>query len=126
MPELSASQEDYLEAIYEIAGDNGVARVRDIAKHQNVSMASVNGAMKRLVKYELINHGRYDYIELTDKGKKRAAKVAKCHALLKKFLVDVLGVDKNTADKDACAIEHHLSEITVKKLITFLDRGTHG
>ncbi len=121
MPNLSASQEDYLEAIYEIAGDRGIARVRDIAKHQNVSMASVNGAMKRLVKQELINHGRYDYIELTEKGRKRAAKVAKRHALLKKFLTEVLNVDESTADKDACAIEHHLSETTVKKLISFLD-----
>ena len=116
MTNLSASQEDYLEAIYEVAGDKGVARVRDIAAHQNVSMASVNGAMKRLAKQELINHGRYDYIELTKEGKKRATKIANRHALLKKFLVDFLKVGIPTAEKDACAIEHHLSEETIGKL----------
>jgi len=121
MSNLSASQEDYLEAIYEVAGDKGVARVRDIAAHQNVSMASVNGAMKRLAKQELVTHGRYDYIELTPKGKRQAAKIAGRHSLLKRFLVDILHVDTKTADADACAIEHYVSESTVRKLFEFLD-----
>lgn len=117
---LSQSQEDYLEAIYKIAEDKGVARVRDIAHEQNVSMPSASGAMKRLAKMDLIKHGRYEYVELTEEGRKYAEKVVGRHAALKSFFADVLGVDEKTADKDACAVEHQLSEKTVKKLFEFL------
>lgn len=120
---LSASQEDYLEAIYQIAGDRGIARVRDIAAQKNVSMASVNGAVKRLEQRDLVRHGRYDYVELTQAGKRRASMIADRHALLKKFLTDVLHVNEKTADADACAIEHCVSESTVERIVEFMEAG---
>jgi DtxR family Mn-dependent transcriptional regulator len=122
MPEnLSQSQEDYLEAIYNIAGEKGVVRVRDIANEKSVSMPSVNGAMKRLVKQGLIKHNRYEYVELTKKGRTYAERVAGRHVAIKTFLTEVLGVDDKVADLDACSIEHCVSETTIEKLVDFLN-----
>lgn len=118
---ISASMEDYLEVIFEIAGDGGVARVRDIATRKGVSMPSVNGAIKRLARQDFIRHDRYEYVELTPRGKRRAGRLAGRHALIKRFLTEVLSVDEETADRDACAIEHHVSQTSVDALIRYFD-----
>ena len=120
MPQdLSASQEDYLEAILELAGSKGIVRVRDIAAHQDVSMPSVSGALKRLARQGLVRHERYDSVDLTREGRRLAGGVANRHALLKRLLTDVLRVDDKTADGDACAIEHHVSQKTIDALLRF-------
>ena len=126
MRQLTASQEDYLEAIHAIAAGGGDVCVRDIAARLGVAMPSVTGAMKRLEAMRLVRHGRYDYVELTAEGKRRAAGVAGRHALLKRFLVEALSVEEATADADACAIEHHVSEATVQAMIRLLDARKGG
>lgn len=118
---LSASQEDYLEVIYGIAGESAAVRIRDIAALMGVSMASVNGAIKRLEKQDLVSHGKYEYVQLTSKGKKRAARVARRHELLKRFFRDVLGVDEKNSEDDACAAEHHMSETTLRRFVSFFE-----
>lgn len=116
---LSPSQEDYLETIFQIADSKGVVRVRDIAAGKNVSMPSVNGALKRLVRQDLVRHDRYDYVELTARGKRVASRLYERHVLLRRFLTDILRVDAKTADSDACTIEHHVSPTTIKALLRF-------
>ena len=120
MRQLTSSQEDYLEAIHAIAAEGRDVCVRDIAARLSVAMPSVTGAMRRLSALGLVRHGRYDYVELTAEGKRRAAGVAGRHALLKRFLKEALGVDEKTAEADACAIEHHVSEATVQAMIRHL------
>ena len=118
---LSMSQEDYLEAIYKIVSDKGVARVRDIAGEKNVSMASVNGAIKRLEKLDFVKHDKYEYIELTEKGKKLARHIVVRHELLKRFLNEILKVDIAKAEEDACKMEHDLSDETVEGFVRFFN-----
>lgn len=118
---LTASQEDYLEVIHAIAAEGRPVCVRDIAAKLSVAMPSVTGALRRLEALKLVRHGRYDYVELTAEGKRRGASVAGRHALLKRFLVEALGVDETNAETDACAIEHHVSEATVQAMIRLLD-----
>jgi DtxR family transcriptional regulator, Mn-dependent transcriptional regulator len=118
---LTASQEDYLEAIHAIAAGGGDVCVRDIAARLRVAMPSVTGALRRLEALRLVRHGRYDFVALTAEGKRRAAGVAGRHALLKRFLIEALAVDEATAEADACAIEHHVSEATVQAMIRLLD-----
>ncbi len=67
---LSASLEDYLEAIFNIAGSSGVARSKDIAETLGVSCSSVTGAMHLLSKKHLANYKPYDYVTLTEQGRK--------------------------------------------------------
>ncbi len=118
--ELTKSREDYLEAICEICEEEKVARVKDIALHMDVSLASVNYALKALKGEGLIKHKRYGYIELTEKGNELGQAIYRKHKLIRSFLINVLNVDKKIADKDACGIEHVVSEETCDKMDSYL------
>jgi DtxR family Mn-dependent transcriptional regulator len=118
--DLTKSREDYLEAICEICEDEKVARVKDIASHMDVSLASVNYALKALKGEGLIKHKKYGYIELTAVGDKVGKAIYKKHKLIRSFLMDVLKVNEKVADEDACGIEHVISEETFDKMKNFL------
>jgi DtxR family Mn-dependent transcriptional regulator len=117
--DLSASLEDYLEAILVLNREKKAVRVRDIASRLGVAMSSVNGALKRLAEQSLVHHERYEYVELTPDGEKLAQKVLDRHHLLLHFLSDLLQVPAELAEKDSCAIEHHLSQETVDRILDF-------
>ena len=120
--EMTASLEDYIESIYLICEKNKVARVKDIADDLSVKKSSVNNAIKELKELGLINHEPYGFIEMTDRGKKKAKEVFKKHKLLTQLLRDVLCVSEKTAGEDACRIEHCISEETFQKLEEFIDK----
>ncbi len=116
---LTASLEDYLEAILVLSREKKVARVRDIAGRIGVAMSTVNGALKRLALQGLVRHERYEFVELTPAGARLAKKVLDRHNLLKHLLRDILHVEADTAEKDACAIEHYISQETVNRILDF-------
>ena len=118
---LSASQEDYLEAIFEIEQRKRAVRVKDVASQLGVTMPSVNGALKNLEAKGLIEHEKYEYIELTASGELKASQIASRHRLLFAFLHDILGVEEKTAQDEACRIEHILSSSTVEKITEFIE-----
>ena len=64
---LSASQEDYLEAIWALIWTEGIARVGDIADRLDVSTPSVTGALKSLAKHKLVEYTPHKYVTLTDR-----------------------------------------------------------
>lgn len=114
--------EDYLEAIYEIEKEKPAVRVRDVARKLKVTMPSVNGALKNLKALGLIRHRRYEYIELTDIGSAQAAKIAARHRILLLFLTGIIGVDADTAEAEACKMEHVLSAETMEKFTEYIAR----
>jgi DtxR family Mn-dependent transcriptional regulator len=120
MEQLSQSMEDYLEAILFLKEKKKVVRVKDLVKRLGVRSASVIGALKRLEEKGLVEHEHYGYIELTPQGERMALKVFEKHQTLFKFLVEILGVDEETAEKDACLIEHQISDETYEKIIKFI------
>ena len=117
---LTESMEDYLEAIFEIEKQKRVVRVRDVASRLGVTMPSVNGALKNLEAKGLISHEKYEYIELTDEGINQASKISLTHSIIFNFLKDVLGIDEETANADACRIEHDVSQTTIDKLTAYV------
>ncbi len=121
---LSASMEDYLEAIYEIDQSRRAVRVKDVAQKLGVTMPSVNGALKSLEARELIKHEKYDYIELTESGLLQASTILSRHRMIFTFLKDILDVDTKTAQADACKIEHVLSSSTIEKMTDYIDRSS--
>jgi DtxR family transcriptional regulator, Mn-dependent transcriptional regulator len=124
--ETSSSVEDYLEAIFELARVASPVRVTDLSEHLGVSKPSVSAAAKRLVEAGWAIHERYGGIQLTEKGRERAKVISSRHQLLLRFLVHVLGVDRSTAEEDACHLEHFLGEETANRLhrfVTFLTEG---
>ncbi len=117
---LSASLEDYLEAIFHIVKQKGAAKVRDISQRLDVKNPSVTGALQSLAKRELINYAPYDVITLTQEGEKAARDVIRRHEALRKFLVTVLAVDEAEADENACRMEHVISSTVLERLIQFV------
>ncbi len=119
---LSASMEDYLEAIVEVRRERPAVRVRDVARRLGVKMPSVTGALKNLESRGLIRHERYEYIELTETGLDLAETIASRHQVILTFLTEIIGVDRETAESEACGIEHILSAGTMEKLTEYIGR----
>ena len=117
---LSASLEDYIEAIYHIVEEKLVARSKDIALRLGVSRASVTEALRALSQKELINYAPYEAITMTDKGEKAAEDVIFRHTALKRFFTEVLAIDNATAEEGACRIEHAAPAEVISRMINFI------
>ncbi len=117
---LSSNMEDYLKVIYFLQNKMGIVRVRDIAKEMAITMPSVSSALKNLEKHGLVSHPRYDLVGLTSEGKKIAEHVTRRHRVIMDFLLGVLGLDPKIAEKDACGMEHNISQETLESLDKFL------
>ncbi len=122
---LTASQEDYLEAIYRISLEKKAARAKDIASFVGVRASSVTSALRTLANLELINYAPYDLITLTEKGEKAARGIVGKHNALKKFLTDVLGVEGKEAEDAACLMEHSVPGAIVERLIKYAEYVEH-
>ena len=103
------SAEDYLETILMLSKTLPVVRAVDIATELDVKKSSFSVAMKNLREKGHITVTDDGYIYLTDSGKKIAEKGYERHDVLTHCLIS-LGVDKKTAEEDACKIEHIISE----------------
>jgi len=116
---LSASMEDYLEAIYHLERENQVARVKDIASQLKLHKSTVSGALKALAERQLINYAPYGLITLTPEGTTLAKDVVRRHEALRDFFVKVLSIDAPTAEEAACLMEHAVPRIIVDRLLQF-------
>jgi DtxR family transcriptional regulator, Mn-dependent transcriptional regulator len=117
---LTPGLEDYLEAIYMTEQEHSVSRVKDIASRLNVRAASVTGALQSLSEKKLINYTPYEYITLTELGKSEAMKVVRRHKFLKRFFVEVLGVNEQLADEGACNVEHTIPKAIMERMADFM------
>jgi len=118
---VSASLEDYLEAIFHIEASNGAARAKDIAVAMNVKNASVTQALRSLAEKNLVNYAPYEVITLTKPCKQIALDVVRRHEILEKFLSQVLGLPHEEADENACRMEHSVSRPILNRLIKFVE-----
>lgn len=118
---LTASQEDYLEAIWALIRSEGVARVSDIAGHLSVSMPSVTGALKTLAKRGLVEYKPHRYVTLSDRGTALAERVTARHGILRRFLTDILEVGESLAEANACRIEHAVDQDVAQRLGCFVE-----
>ncbi|MEW6439693.1 MAG: metal-dependent transcriptional regulator [bacterium] len=119
--ELSPNLEDYLETIYELCQQDGIARVKDIAARLSVTNPSAVGAIKALKRRDLVSQERYGYVRLTLPGQEQGAAILHKHGVLTNFLENVLGLDAETASQDACRLEHAASPETVRRLLAFAE-----
>ena len=121
MEKLSASLEDYLEAILVISKEKGAARPKDIADNLGVRAASVTGALKTLAKKELVNYAPYDVVTLTSAGKRVAKKIVDKHNALLRFFNNVLDIPREDADEFACKMEHIIPDHVLERFIGFAE-----
>lgn len=118
---VSASLEDYLEAIIVAARKHGAARVKDIAKRVGVKSASVTGALRALAEKSLIHYAPYEAVTLTPAGEKLAQGVLKRHQTLKAFFIKALGAAEAEAESAACAMEHAMPRSLLERLSRFVE-----
>lgn len=118
---LSASLEDYLEAIFQIIRQKQAVRAKDIGERLKVGRSSVTGALHALAQRELINYAPYDVITLTDKGHAAAADVVRRHEALRTFFVKVLAVAESEADTAACQMEHAIPPGILERFVAFAE-----
>ncbi len=118
---LSASMEDYLEAIFHIVASKQAARAKDIAKHLDVNNSSVTGALRVLSEKGYINYAPYDLITLTEKGNKLAKDIVRRHEVLRDFFVKLLAIDEDEAEETACKMEHVVSHNILDRMIRFVE-----
>ena len=123
---LTRAGEDYLESIYRLSLDSGEpdgsVRSVDVADQLEVSKASVNKALKQLKDMGMVTQSRYGRVTLTSEGEKYAKIVWRSHRALRAFLQTDLGVEPETADEEACLMEHALSADTMTRLIDYLQK----
>lgn len=125
-PKLSASLEDYLEAIFNLADESGGVRSKDISEALGVARSSVTGALQLLREKGLAHYERYGCVTLTRRGQAAAREVARKHDILTSFFVDVLGVERRAAQRAACRAEHALGPETIGRLLSFMDYVAAG
>jgi Mn-dependent DtxR family transcriptional regulator len=121
----SESLENYLETIYMFGGKE--VKSVDLARHLNVSRASVNNAINSLIEKKLVTKELYGNIPLTEEGLEVSKKILQKHELLKAFLIDILHVKPEQAETEACGMEHVISDYTasqIKKLMKDLKKNS--
>jgi DtxR family Mn-dependent transcriptional regulator len=123
---LSESLEDYLEVIFRLQQNHKVVRVRDIARVKDVKTSSVVSALQRLDREDLIDYKQREYVELTENGRQLGFRLYQRHTFLKRFLTDFLQVDPETAERDACAIEHAISVETLERIAAMVEFLTYS
>ena len=117
---IHKSAEDYLEQILILLETKGYARSVDIADALDVKKPSVSIAMKKLRENGYVLMDKRSRISLTDKGYPIARQTYERHKTLMHFLVR-LGVDQETARKDACRMEHDLSDESFEAIAHFVE-----
>ncbi len=118
---LTESLEDYLEAIFNLTVEKGMARSRDIAERLKVTRSSVTGALRALAEKGFVNYAPYEVTTLTEKGERVGRGIARKHRVLRDFLVDVLAVEPEEAERAACGMEHAVSGGVIDRLVDFAD-----
>ena len=115
MMKLHASGDDYLEAILVLHKKMGTVRSVDVARHMEVSKPSVCHAVATLKKGGFLLIDVDHFLHLTDLGREVAEATYEKHRFFTDRLIEA-GVDPETAERDACRIEHVISEETFERL----------
>ena len=114
------SRDDYLEAILIIRQKKGFCRSTDIASWLGISRPSVSVELGKLAEQGLIRMDKM--LHLTDEGFALADSTYAKHIYLKRFLMSV-GVDEAVAEKEACSMEHALSNDSFEKILSRYPSG---
>ena len=120
---MSMTHEDYLEAIVTLGGTTEASvRSVDIATKLGVSKASVNKAMTVLKEKGLAEQPYYGDVTLTEEGYEYGTSVLDRHRMLSMFLTKALGIPEERAEKEACLMEHAISDDSFEKWSSYIKK----
>lgn len=113
---LTASLEDYLEAIKTLIDSHGHAHTNSIANLLGVKMPSVTNAMGILRDNGYVFYELNTPVTLTKLGEQAAVRVKHRHAVLAAFLHDALSIPEKDASSMACKMEHQITDELLTKI----------
>jgi DtxR family Mn-dependent transcriptional regulator len=119
---ISETHEMYLKMLYTVRDAHEVARVRDLADGLGLTPGTVSNGLKKLEQLDLVDHQRYGVVALTDTGHRIAECVHRRYETLRDVLVEIFGIDPDTAAVDACMMEHAVSPATANAMRALLTR----
>lgn len=114
------TKEEYIETVYMFEKEGGKAQTGQIAEHMDVKPPSVTEMLGKLQDEGLVNYEPYLGATLTDKGIALAKELMARHKVIADFL-EIIGVEKELAERDACQIEHHVSKASAEQLKRFVE-----
>ncbi|MEM2843072.1 MAG: metal-dependent transcriptional regulator [Candidatus Bathyarchaeia archaeon] len=126
---ISSAIEEFLEAIYKLQKENGVAKTTRLAKELNVALGTVTNTVEKMERKNLIVHTVYKGVKLTKKGEALALSVIRRHRLSERLLTDFLSVNWDEAHEKACLLEHGLSDEVaslIEKRLNYPKTCPHG
>src|SRR5215207_6979992 len=124
----SALVEDYVKAIWEVAG-SGAASTKDVAERLSIAPPSVTNMFVRLQEMGLVEYERYRGASLTRWGREEALRLIRRHRLIETFLLEHLGYSWREVHEEAERLEHAVSDGFTERLAEFLghpDHDPHG
>ena len=104
------TEEQYLKTLLSLSEEGKPVKTTDLAKSLGVVPATVTEGLQKLAGKALVKYEAYHGASLTSKGRKIAQKISRKHRLLERFLTDVLGFEPSKVHKQACEMEHTLSD----------------
>lgn len=117
--------EDYLKAVYHLKEDLKPTTTQALSEALGVTGPSVTNMIKRLHELRLVEHTRYQGVELTPTGQKIALEVIRHHRLLELYLAETLGYTWDEVHEEAEKLEHHVSEDLEDRMDSVLGHPTH-
>ena len=121
--ELKESGEMYLTTVYSLLLERSCVRSVDVAKRMGFSGASVCRAIRILQDCGYLFQNDNKHLFLTEAGRERARMLYDRHTTLIAFL-KAIGVSESVAEKDACRLEHYISEETFQAILRQLKEMT--
>ncbi len=120
---IQESGEMYLETLYILSQENSFVRSIDISEYMGYSKPSVSRAVGILKENGYVVMDEDGYLSLTENGLRIARKIYERHTLLTDFLLR-LGVSEEQASKDACKMEHYISDETFEAMKRHVEKFT--
>jgi len=118
---LSESLQDYLEVVYVLVRSRRVARMKEIADRLGVGKSSATGAVRALAARGLVNYGPYQFVTLTERGEEVGRRLVRRHEILKRFMMEILGVPEVEAETVGCKMEHAIQGDVLDRFVRFLE-----
>lgn len=113
--------EEYLETILYLIGKNdSPAKTKQISQELDVSQPSVTEMLGKLSSLGLVQYTPYHGVTFTESGFEKAQKIKRRHQLIEKFLVELLGIETGVAHKEACTMEHAVSDDVLENMCAVL------
>ncbi len=112
----SENREDYLINILRLTEGKSTVRTSELATYMNVAPASVTEMLRVLADAGYVNYVKYRGVSLTPAGLEYARNIRRKHHVLERFLVDVLGIPHEEAHRQACQMEHAISDESINRI----------